>query len=212
VPPVEATARSAWRRAAGCSTSTRPSRSRRGPTVPRKRGGRVGGEVPSAGLAVVALAFGGIVSIAFRSWLLIRQVSAHRCRMDPAPNDFTNSQSVSITSAWTDRYQVDISPPGAELYATWDLIADAPCSGSSNAISCATVAGLARYIRLRSAMPSCVHNRCALSAHVHTPSAAHASSLRPSRLATTKGISLCLSDVSFSCLCQSRREPFPPPT
>jgi hypothetical protein len=63
----------------------------RGPTVPRKGGAGVGGEISVTGAAVVALSTTAVVSIAFRSVLLAGWARAHRYRMYPAPNNFSNS-------------------------------------------------------------------------------------------------------------------------
>jgi hypothetical protein len=65
----------------------------RGPAVPGKYGGSVGGELPATGAAVVALAASGIIAIAFRRWVPTRRARAHGCRVSRAPGDFTNSAS-----------------------------------------------------------------------------------------------------------------------
>ena len=51
----------------------------------------MGGEIPTARAAVVALATGGILASAVRSGVLTRRAGAHRCQVYPAPEDFTNS-------------------------------------------------------------------------------------------------------------------------
>jgi hypothetical protein len=51
----------------------------------------MGCEIPVTGAAVVALAARGIIAIAVRRGVLTRRASAHRCRVYPAPNNFTNS-------------------------------------------------------------------------------------------------------------------------
>src|SRR5262249_40949361 len=59
-----------------------------------KRGGRIGDEVPVTGTTMIPLATAGLRAIAFCSGVLARRARAHRCRMYPAPHDFTNSWRV----------------------------------------------------------------------------------------------------------------------
>ena len=57
----------------------------------------MGGEISVTGAAVVALTTSDVVSITFRSWMLTGWASAHRYRMYPAPNNFTNSSLIGAS-------------------------------------------------------------------------------------------------------------------
>ena len=52
----------------------------------------MGGKIPTAGAAVVALAAGGIIAIAFGSWLVTGWARVHGGQVYPASNNFTNSK------------------------------------------------------------------------------------------------------------------------
>jgi hypothetical protein len=69
-----------------------------GSAVARKRRGGVGGEIPATGAAVIALTASSINAIAFRSGVVTRGASAHRCQVYSAPADFTNSVFLGKTA------------------------------------------------------------------------------------------------------------------